>query len=211
MHVYIVNDDKYEGFQSPKDQYGIDQIKLVTYALAVGSLIYAQIYTRPDLAFVTGILGKYQKNPGISHWNGIKKPLRYIQCTNDLMLTYERSNSLEIVGYSDLNFASYLDTDRSTSGYVFKLTDGAISWSSSKQTVMTSSTMYAKFVACYEAVGQVMWLKNFVSGLRVVESIERTLKLYCNNERAVFYAHNNKKTKTVNHINIRFYVVKEKI
>jgi hypothetical protein len=76
---------------------------------------------------------------------------------------------------------------------------------------MTSSTMYAEFVACYEAVGQAMWLKNFVPGLRVVDNIERTLKLYCNNERAVFYAHNNKKTKTVNHINIRFYVVKEKI
>jgi hypothetical protein len=211
MHVYIVKDDKYEGFQSPKDQYGIDQINLVTYALAVESLIYAQIYTRPDLAFVTGILGKYQKNPGISHWNGIKKPLRYIQGTNDLMLTYERSNSLEIVGYLDLNFASCLDTDRSTSDYVFKLAGGAISWSSSKQTVMTSSMMYAEFVACYEAVGQAMWLKNFVPGLRVVDSIKRTLKLYCNNERAIFYAHNNKKTKTVNHINIRFYVVKEKI
>jgi hypothetical protein len=46
-----------------------------------------------------------------------------------------------------------LDTDRSTSSYVFKLTGGAISWSSSKQTVMTSCTMYAEFVACYETVG----------------------------------------------------------
>jgi hypothetical protein len=104
-----------------------------------------------------------------------------------------------------------LDTDRSTSGYVFKLAGGAISWSSSKQTVMTSFMMYAEFVPCYEAVGQAMWLKKFVSGLRVVDSIERPLKLYCDNESAVLYAHNNKKTKAANHINIRFYVVKEKI
>jgi hypothetical protein len=88
------------------------------------------------------------------------------------MLTYERSDNLEIVGYSDSDFADCLDTDRSTSGYVFKLAGGAISWSSSKQTVMISSTMYAEFVACYEAVGQTMWLKKFVSGLRVVDSIE---------------------------------------
>jgi hypothetical protein len=76
---------------------------------------------------------------------------------------------------------------------------------------MTSSTMYAEFVACYEAVGQTIWVKKFVSGLRVVDNIEIPLKLYCDNEPAVLYAHNNKKTKAVKHINIRFYVVKEKI
>jgi hypothetical protein len=56
-----------------------------------------------------------------------------------------------------------------------------------------------------------MWLKKFVPDLRVVDSIEKPLKLYCDNESAVFYAHNNKKTKATKHINIRFYVVKEKI
>jgi hypothetical protein len=126
------------------------------------------------------------------------------------MLTYERLDSLEIVGYSESDFAGCLYTDRLTSDYVFKLEGGAISWSSSKQTVMTSSTMYVEFVACYEAVGQAMWLKKFVSSLRVVDDIERPLKLYCDNKPPVLYAHNNKKTKTVKHINIRFYVVKEK-
>jgi hypothetical protein len=186
-------------------------MKSVSYASAVGSLIYAQVCTRPDLAFVTGMLGRYQKNLGVSHWNGIKKALRYIQDKNDLMLTYERSDSLEIVGYSDSDFTDCLNTDRYTSCYVFKLAGGAISWSSSKQTVMTSSTMHAKFVACYEAVGQAMWLKKFVPGLRVIDSIERSLKLYCDNEPAILYAHNNKKIKVAKHINIRFYVVKEKI
>jgi hypothetical protein len=76
---------------------------------------------------------------------------------------------------------------------------------------MTSSTMYVEFVACYEAVGQAMWLKKFVPDLRVVDSIERPLKLYCDNEPAVLYAHNNKKTNAAKHINISFYVVKEKI
>jgi hypothetical protein len=127
------------------------------------------------------------------------------------MLTYERLDSLEIVGYSNSDFVRCLDTDRSTSGYILKLAGGAISWSSSKQTVITSSMMYAEFVACYEVVGQAMWLKKFVPGLRVVDSIERPLKLYCDNEPAVLYAHNNKKTKTAKHINIRFYVMKEKI
>jgi hypothetical protein len=127
------------------------------------------------------------------------------------MLTYERSDSVEIIGYSDSDFAGCLDTKRSTSGYVFKLAGGAISWSSSKQNVMTSSTMYVEFVACYEATEQTMWLKKFVPDLGVVDSIEKPLKLYCDNELAVLYAHNNKKIKAAKYINIRFYVVKEKI
>jgi hypothetical protein len=54
------------------------------------------------------------------------------------------------------------------------------------------------------------WSKKFVSGLRMVDNIKRPLKLYCDNESAILYAHNNKKTKAIKHISIRFYVVKEK-
>jgi hypothetical protein len=72
------------------------------------------------------------------------------------MLTYERSDSIKIVGYSDSDFAGCLDTDRSMSGYILKLAGGAISWSSSKRSVITSSTMYAESVAGYVATGQAM-------------------------------------------------------
>jgi hypothetical protein len=127
MPAPLVKGDKYVSFQSIRNQYEIDQMKSVLYASVVGSLMYAQVCTRPDLAFVTGMLDRYQKNPSISHWNGIKKALIYIQGTNGLMLTYERSDNLEIVGYSDSDFTSCLDTDRFTSDYVFKLVGGAIS------------------------------------------------------------------------------------
>jgi hypothetical protein len=71
------------------------------------------------------------------------------------MLTYKKSEApLEIVGYSDSDFAGCLDTEKSTSGYIFILINGAISWKSSKQTITTSSMMYAEFVACYEATRQ---------------------------------------------------------
>jgi hypothetical protein len=64
------------------------------------------------------------------------------------MLTYERSDSLKIVVYSD--YAGCLNIVKSTSGYVFKLAGEAISWSISKQVVIASTMMYAKFIACYE-------------------------------------------------------------
>jgi hypothetical protein len=79
------------------------------------------------------------------------------------------------VGYSDSDYAG---ADRkSTSGYVFTLAGGAISWISSKQTVTTSSTMYAEFIVCYEATRQVNWLKKFIPGLKVVDNIHKPLKL----------------------------------
>ena len=131
--------------------------------------------------------------------------------TIGLMLTYRKSESLEIEGYSDADFAGDADDRKSTSGYIFTLAKGAISWKSSKQTVTASSTMYAKFVACYEASGQVTWLKKFIPGLKVVDSIERPLKLYCDNELAVFYAHNNKSSGATKYIDIKFYVVKEQV
>jgi hypothetical protein len=60
--------------------------------------------------------------------------------------------------------------------------------------------MYAEFVACYEATGQVNWLKKFMLGLKVVDDIHRPLKLYCDNEPAVCYAHNNKSSGAAKHI-----------
>jgi hypothetical protein len=126
------------------------------------------------------------------------------------MLIYKKSDApLEIVGYSD--FVGCLDTVKSTSGYIFTLANGVISWKSSKQTITTSSTMYVEFVACYEATGQAEWFKKFILGLRVVDSIEKSLKIYCDNEPTVQYSYNNKKSDASKHISIKYYVVKEKI
>jgi hypothetical protein len=63
----IVKGDIFVEFQCPKNQYEIDQMKAVPYALTVGSLQYAQVCTRPDLAFITGVLCRYQVNPDIEH------------------------------------------------------------------------------------------------------------------------------------------------
>jgi hypothetical protein len=71
--------------------------------------------------------------------------------------------------------------------------------------------MYAEFIACYEATGQVMWLKKFVPYLRVVDCIHKPLELYCNNKPAVFYAHNNKLSNATKPIKIKFYAVNDRV
>ena len=86
----IVKGGSFGKFQCPKNQYEIDQMKAVSYAYVVGSLKYAQVCTRPDLSFVTGVLGRFQSNPGIEHWKIVKKALRYLQGIKGLILTYRR-------------------------------------------------------------------------------------------------------------------------
>ncbi|KAG8483393.1 hypothetical protein CXB51_023135 [Gossypium anomalum] len=92
--------------------------------------------------------GRYLSNPGIDHWIATKKVLRYPQRTKDYMLTYKRSSLLEVIGYSDSDFAECQYSRKSTSGCIYLLAGGVIYWKSVKQTLVASSTMTVGFIAC---------------------------------------------------------------
>lgn len=126
-----------------------------------------------------------------------------------MITTYKRSNNLEIIGYSDFNFAGCPDSMRSTSRYVFMLAGGAISWRSSKQALTSSSTMAVEFIACYEASTHAIWLKNFFTRLRILEGFERPLKLFSKNRSFVLYSNNKWSSTKSMHVDIKFLVVKE--
>jgi hypothetical protein len=71
--------------------------------------------------------------------------------------------------------------------------------------------MYAEFTACFEATWQAIWLKKLIPDLKVVDCIDKPLKMYCDNQPTVFYAHNNKSSKASRPIEIKYYVMKDKI
>jgi len=208
--VPFAKGDKFGDYQCPKNKLELDEMRDKPYASVVGSLMNAQVCTCPDLAYVTGMLGRYQKNPGLVHWKGAKKALRYCQGTKDSMLTYRRLDTLKIVGYSDADLGGCVDNRRSTTCYIFTLARGAISWKSCKQSIATSSTMQAEFIACYEAIGQAVWLKNFVPSLRIVDSISKPLTMYRDNQAAVLFSGNNKPTDGSKHLDLKYYVVKDR-
>ena len=174
--------DKFSLQQCPRLELEIKEMEQFPYASAVGSLMYAQVCTRPDITFIVGMLGRYVSNPGPSHWKAVKRVMRYLQRTKGHMLTYRRSDHLEVIGYSDSDFAGCLDSRRSTSGYIFMLAGGAISWKSVKQTLVATSTMEAELVACYEASNHWIWLWNFITTLQIIDGIDRPLRIYCDNK-----------------------------
>ena len=157
------------------------------------------------------MLGRYQSNPGIDHWKAGKKVLRYLQGTKDYMLTYKRSSHLEVVGYSDSDYAGCVDSRKSTFGYMFLLAGGAVSWKSGKQSVIATSTMEAEFVACFEATVHALWLRNFILRLGLVDNIEKPLRIYCDNSAAVFFSKNDRYSKGAKHMDLKYLSVKEEV
>ncbi|KAL9252945.1 Retrovirus-related Pol polyprotein from transposon TNT 1-94-like protein [Drosera capensis] len=206
----VAKGDKFSLNQCPKNGFETKEMEKTPYASVVGSLMYAQVCTRPDLAYIVGILGRYLSNLRIYHWKAAKRVMRYLQRTKDYMLTYRRSDQLEIIGYTDSDFAGCQDSLKSTSGYIYMLAGGAISWRSIKQSLTATSTMEVEFIACYEASNQGLWLRNFVTGPRIVDNIKRPLKLLCDNKSAVLYAKNNSSLTKAKHMDVKFRAVKEK-
>ncbi|XP_070020311.1 secreted RxLR effector protein 161-like [Nicotiana sylvestris] len=185
-------------------------MKSIHYSSIVGSLMYAQTCTRPDISFAVGMLGRYQSNEGIDQWKAAKKVLRYLKGTKDYMLIYRRSKHLEVVGYPDSDFIGCIDTKKSTFSYLFQLAEGEISWKCAKQYVIATSTIEAQFVACFEATIHALWLRNFISGLGVVDTITKLLKIYCDNSAVVFFSKNDKYSKGFKHMELKYFTVKGK-
>ena len=71
--------------------------------------------------------------------------------------------------------------------------------------------MEAEFVACYEATIHALWLRNFISGLGVVDTITKPLKIYCDNSAAVFFSKNDKYSRGAKHMELKYFVVKEEV
>ena len=102
-------------------------MKANPYSSVVGSLMYAQVCTRPAIAFVVNVLGRYLSDPDQSHWKAAKKVLRYLQGTKDLMLTYRCTDTLEVVGFSVYDYTSCRDDKKFTSCYIFMMAEGVVS------------------------------------------------------------------------------------
>ena len=107
-------------------------MRRIPYASTLGSLMYAMLCTRPSICYVVGIVNRYQSNPEIGHWIAVKHILKYLRRTRDYMLVYS-SGDLNPIGYTDSNFKSDKDSQKSTSGSIFTLSGGVVVWRIIKQ------------------------------------------------------------------------------
>ncbi|KAJ9547092.1 hypothetical protein OSB04_019635 [Centaurea solstitialis] len=168
-----------------------DKIKLIPYVSAIGLIIY-------------------QQNPGEAHWVAVKNILKYLRRTKDMFLVFGGSeDEISVTGYTDASFQTDRDDFKSQFGYMFTLNGGAISWKSSKQDTIADSTTEAEYIAASVAAKEAVWLRNFISDLRVVASISRPVDIYCDNSGAVAQAKEPREHHKSRHVLRKYHLIRE--
>ncbi|KAM6548216.1 hypothetical protein CsatB_019892 [Cannabis sativa] len=127
----------------------------VPYLSAIGALMYLANCTRPDIAFSVNLLARFSSAPTYRHWKGIKHILRYLQGTIDKGLFYSNNCGSQLIGYADAGYLSDPHKARSQTGYLFTCGDTAISWRSTKQTLVATSSNHAEILAIHEMVHKI--------------------------------------------------------
>jgi hypothetical protein len=117
-----------------------DHINSVPYAPAVGSLMYAMVATRPNIAHAVSVISRFMHNLGCPHWNILKHIFRYLVGTKDYDIEFGPNEPSSLVGYIDSNYAGFRDYRKSTSRYLFIFGYGDILWISKQQDCTNTST-----------------------------------------------------------------------
>ena len=139
------------------------------YQSIVASLLYVAIAIRPDIAQAVGVVSKFNSKPSQIHLTAAKRILRYLKGTSDLVLKFEKSEKgCNLIGYSDSDWARDNDDRRSTTGNLFQLAGGPISWLSKKQSVVALSTSEAEYVALSTCAQEAIWLRRLLNSLNAV-------------------------------------------
>ena len=183
-------------------------MNMISYALVIGSIMYAMLCTRPDVSYAPSVTSIYQSDPGMGHWVAVKNILKYLRRTKDVFLIY-RDGDLIMEGYSDASFQSNRDDSKSQSGYVFTLNGGAISWKSSKQETTADSTTESEYIAASEVAKESIWIKKFITELGVVPSIVHPILLYCDNNGAIAQAKEPRSHQRSKHVLGRNHLIRE--
>ena len=168
------------------DTYKASLANQIDYQRAIGSIMYAMLGTRPDLAFAVSTLSQHCINPNSQHAQAVQRVLRYLKKTLDYGITYggipnpaikEAINQdkalhkllkkdltgITAFGFTDSDWAGDKSTRRSTSGYLYNLYEGAISWKSAKQPIVATSSTEAEYIACTEAAKEGLWLQRIMA------------------------------------------------
>ncbi len=196
------------------------------YSQMVGSLMYLSVCTRPDISFAVGALARYMSCPTTTHSQAAKSVGRYLKGTANLGITYSGTgslsfrgssnasalakggNTLDLLGFCDADYAADCDTRRSTTGYVFTLNGGAISWQSKRQPTVAASTAEAEYMAAAAAVKEGLWLRKLLTDLGQPTS---ALKIFADNQSAIKLLRNPISSMRSKHIDIAHHFARERV
>lgn len=188
-----------EGEPLDRETYGYSQL--------IGSLMYLSICTRPDISQAVGALARYMAQPTTAHWQAAKGVLRYLAGTADYGITYGGAK-IGLEAYTDADYAGDIDTRRSTTGYVYIMNGGAISWSSRLQQTVAASTTEAEYMAAASAIKEGLWLRTLFNNLQLgISGIE----INADNQSAIKLLKNPVFSMRSKHIDVVYHFARERV
>jgi hypothetical protein len=177
------------------------------YAGLVGSLLYLSICTRPDIAQAVGALARHMAAPTLEQWIAAKHVLKYLKGTAEMGLNHGGSDGM--VGYVDADYAGDINSRRSTTGYVFILNGGAVTWQSKLQPTVANSTTEAEYMAAGQAVREALWLRKLMQDLCISDG--KPVRLLGDNQAALKLIKNPMSTQRSKHIDVTHHFVRERV
>lgn len=180
---------------------------------AVGFLNYLVQCSRPDLAFSASQLAQHLEHPGMEHWSSFKRVLQYLKRTSGYSITYQGAISKSLSGnlthqlpcaYANADWAGDKNTRRSTSGYVFTMFGGGISWCTKKQAVVSLSTPEAEYKLTVEAGKKLALVEVICSNLQ--SPLTQPITLFNDNQGAISLSNNPMFQARSKHIETQYHL-----
>jgi hypothetical protein len=181
------------------------------YKELMGSLNHLAIFTRPDISLAVSKLSQFNQDPSVTHLNAARRILKYAVSTKNFTIKYGGSpgrspGAIQISGYADADWGSDLTERKSTTGYIFMMNGGPVSWTSKKQTTVALSTMEAEYMALSDAARELRaHLTFFMSiGINIAPPV-----LFTDNEAAESIVKHEPDYQRSKHIDIRYHFVRD--
>jgi hypothetical protein len=188
---------------------GDDVVEATQYQRLVGCLQWLATCTRPDISYTASFLARHLRKPTAHLYQLALRTVSYLRYTRDFGLTVGGGDDLQLRGFVDADWAGCLETRRSTTGYVFRINNTSVVWSSKRQPTVATSTVEAEYVAVSEAGREAMWLRCLLKELGISQSAATTL--HCDNKGAIRLALNPGTHQRSKHIDIKHHFIRELI
>ncbi|CAL1381811.1 unnamed protein product [Linum trigynum] len=176
------------------------------YRSMVGSLIYLT-HTRPDILYVVQVVSQFMQATRTTHLAAVNRILRYLRGTQKVGLFFPASGALTIEAFADADYASCLDTRRSTSGWCVKVGHSFISWRCKKQERVSKSSTEAEYRSMSEVTSELVWLRRLLLDLGV--ECPTPMRLYGDNTSAIRIATNPVLHDRTKHIEVHVHYIRQ--
>lgn len=160
-------------------------------------------HSRPDLSYAVGAVSRYMQEPHELHWNAAKRILRYVQGTITFGIHYEAGTALNLLGFTDSDWAGDSIDRKSTSGYLLSLGSGPICWSSKKQAAIALSSAEAEYRGVVNITIQALWLQYFLTELGV--QFHQPIVIWCDNQSTLKFCKDPVQRQRTKHIEIHMH------